>query len=645
MVPSLGNLALWLSLFFAVLQFTISHKKISHFSSNLNRIAVNGLLLCSLISFFSLMYSYVASDFSVMNVFQNSHTTKPLIYKVAAVWGNHEGSMLLWMLVLTIFNYFIFKLYNQTNSTFISKALETQAFIMIGFLLFTLFTSNPFERIVPAQPNGLGFNPILQDPALAIHPPLLYIGYVGFSAAFSFSIATMSLENNEKIPWYIYMKPFVIVAWIFLSIGIAFGALWAYYELGWGGWWFWDPVENASFMPWLLGTALMHSLITVEKRKSLQTWVLLLAILAFLLSVVGTFLVRSGILTSVHTFALDPPRGIYILIFISLLGGYSLILFGFKSKKYLDNNYSSFFSKEGAILVNNVIMVIVCASVFLGTIYPLIVEAFSSNKISVGEPYYNSIVIPIMIPAILVMGIGPVLSWGKENISKTFEKAVPSILLTTIITVIFFLIYQSYSILGIVGIVLAFWLISNNLVILVRTIAIKNNILNFVQDTIPNYSNGMIMAHLGVGLLILGITGSSVWQEEKITRMKINGETQIHAYNIIFEEINEITGPNYVSLQGNFLVHDKEKNIITKLKPENRYYPVTNNFTTEASIHTNLLRDLYIVLGEGNINDGWVVRIYYNPLVVWIWIGALTIFIGGIVSMSNNLKVVKRLSQ
>ena len=630
MVPSLGNFALWLSLCFAILQFIISHKRISHFRSKLNSVAVNGLLLCVLISFFSLMYSYIVSDFSVMNVFQNSHTTKPLMYKVSAVWGNHEGSMLLWMLVLTIFNYFIFKLYNQTNSIFISKALETQAFIIIGFLLFTLLTSNPFERILPAQPNGLGFNPILQDPALAIHPPLLYIGYVGFSAAFSLSIATLSLRNNEKIPWYIYMKPFVIASWTFLTIGIAFGSVWAYYELGWGGWWFWDPVENASFMPWLLGTALLHSLIIVEKKKSLQSWVLLLSILAFLLSVVGTFLVRSGILTSVHTFALDPSRGIYILAFTALLGGYSLILFGLKSKKYIKNNYFSFFSKEGSILVNNILMVIVCATVFLGTIYPLLIEAFTNNKISVGEPYYNSTVVPIMIPAILIMGIGPMLSWGREDKSKIFKKIFPSILLTIIITVFIFLFYQSYNLIGIVGIILAFWIISNNFIILFQKI--------------PNRSSGMIIAHLGIGLLILGITGSSVWQEEKIARMKINNEIKIKKYNIIFKEINEIRGPNYVALKGNFLVYDEKKTIITKLKPENRFYPITNNFTTEASIHTNLLRDLYIVLGEGNINDGWVVRIYYNPLVIWIWIGALTIFLGGIVSMTSNLEKLRRLS-
>ena len=630
MAPYLGNFALWLSLCFAVFQFINSSIKNNNSILQFNKIAVNGLLFCSLVSFFSLMYSHVVSDFSLINVFQNSHTTKPLLYKISGVWGNHEGSMLLWILVLTIFNFFIFKLYNQTNSKFVSKVLETQALITVGFVLFTILTSNPFERMDVVHTNGLGFNPILQDPALAIHPPLLYIGYVGFSAAFSMSIATLSLGNNEKILWYSYMKPFVVAAWTFLTIGIALGSVWAYYELGWGGWWFWDPVENASFMPWLLGTALLHSLITVEKKKSLQSWVLLLSILAFLLSVVGTFLVRSGILTSIHTFALDPSRGIYILAFTAILGGYSLILFGLKSKKHFNNSYFSFFSKEGSILVNNILMVVVCASVFLGTIYPLLVEAFTNNKISVGEPYYNTTVVPIMIPAILVMGIGPMLSWGREDKSKIFKKIFPSILLTAIITIFIFLFYQTYSFIGIVGILLAFWIISNSVIILFRK---KENL-----------SNGMIIAHLGIGLLILGITGSSVWQEEKITQMKIGNETNIQEYNIILKEINEIKGPNYLALQGNFFVYDKNKNIIAKLKPENRFYPIRNNFTTEASIHTNLLRDLYIVLGQGNLNDGWVVRIYYNPLVIWIWIGALTIFLGGIVSMNSNLKKLQRLS-
>ena len=627
MLPTLGNFALWLSLFFSIFQFFSSRK-----SKKLKfiNIGVNGLITSSLVSFFLLMYLHITSDFSVLNVFQNSHTTKPLIYKISGVWGNHEGSMLLWILVLTIFNYFIFKLYNKKNFIFISKTLEIQAFIIMGFVLFTILTSNPFERMIPAQENGLGFNPILQDPALAIHPPLLYIGYVGFSAAFSISVATLKLNNNEKIYWHNYLKPFVLASWTFLTIGIALGSLWAYYELGWGGWWFWDPVENASLMPWLLGTALLHSLIIVEKRKSLQTWVLLLSILSFLLSVLGTFLVRSGILTSVHTFALDPSRGIYILIFTAILGGYSLTLFGFRSKKYIDNNYFTFISKEGSILVNNIIMTVVCATVFLGTVYPLLVEAFTQNKISVGEPYFNSTVIPIIIPAILVMGVGPLLAWGKDDMLKIFKKIVPSILLTTIMTVLIFFIYQSYSFVGVVGIALSFWIISNNLIIIVKKF--------------KNYSMGMVVAHIGIGLLILGITGSSVWQEENITRMKVNDVTKIKKFNIILKKIEETDGPNYVALRGYFNVYDEKKNIIARLKPENRFYLITNSFTTEASIHSNLIRDLYIVLGEGNLNRGWIVRIYYNPLVAWIWIGALTIFLGGVISISNNLKKIKNLS-
>jgi len=624
MAPSLGNLALWLSLIFSALQIYNSRKK-----NNLRLISISvvGLLISSLFSFFLLMYLHVTSDFSVLNVFQNSHTTKPLFYKITAVWGNHEGSMLLWILVLTIFNYLIFKFFNKKNYIFISKTLEIQAFITIGFIIFTIFTSNPFERIIPNQSDGLGFNPILQDPALAIHPPLLYIGYVGFSAAFSISVATLIL-GAQNFPWHYYMKPFVLAAWTFLSIGIALGSLWAYYELGWGGWWFWDPVENASFMPWLLGTALLHSLIIVEKKQSLKSWVLLLSILTFLLSVIGTFLVRSGILTSVHTFALDPSRGIYILAFTALLGSYSLILFGSKSKLFSNNNYFKFFSKEGAILINNILMIIVCATVFLGTIYPLLIEALTGDKISVGEPYFNSTVVPIMLPALLVMGVGPILSWGNENKIETFKKIIPAIFLTVLTTVIIFSIYQIYSPVGILGISIAFWIIFNNLILFYR----KKS----------NYLIGMIVAHLGIGFLILGVTGSSVWQTEKIVKMQINNETKINKYNIVLNKINEVKGTNYLALQGNFLVHDKNQNIITKLKPENRFYPVTGVFTSEASIHTNLFRDLYIVLGEGNVKEGWIVRIYHNPLVIWIWIGAFTIFLGGLLSINKNLRKLRR---
>ena len=626
MLASLGNLSLWLSLIFSISQFIISKKNNKLFLLNFN---VLGLLFASLLSFFLLIYLHIVSDFTVSNVFENSHTTKPLIYKIAGVWGNHEGSMLMWILVLVIFNYFIFKLLNKKNSSFIAKSLEVQAIIIFGFILFTIFTSNPFEKIIPPQADGLGFNPILQDPALAIHPPLLYIGYVGFSAAFSMSIAALTLNSNEKILWYYYMKPFVLAAWTFLTIGIALGSLWAYYELGWGGWWFWDPVENASFMPWLIGTALLHSLIIVEKRKSLKNWVLLLSILAFLLSVVGTFLVRSGILTSVHTFALDPTRGLYILIFTAFLGAYSLILFAKNSKKFEEDRYFKFFSKEGSILLNNVIMLVVCFTVLLGTIYPLIIEALTNNKISVGEPYYNSTVIPIVIPGILIMGIGPILSWGSEKKLNLLKKIFPNILITGTLTLIIFTIYKSYSIIALAGIILAFWIIANNLSLLIK----KNK----------GVSTGMLVSHLGIGLLILGITGSSVWQKEKILNMNIKNEFKIEKYNVIFENVEELKGKNYIALRGNFSVFDHKNLFITKLKPENRYYPITNNFTTEASIHSNLARDLYIVLGEGNEKDGWTIRMYYNPLVAWIWIGSFVIFVGGITSMNINLKKTKNI--
>tara|TARA_Y100000590_G_scaffold136438_1_gene156174 strand:- start:10414 stop:12303 length:1890 start_codon:yes stop_codon:yes gene_type:complete len=627
MIASLGIIFLWLSLILSFFQIFFSWKNSKNLNFKFTQLSINGLFFSSLASFLLLMYAYIISDFSLVNVYQNSHTTKPLIYKISATWGNHEGSMLLWILVLTTFNYFLSRIHNKNNSPLIYKALETQGLIILGFILFTILTSNPFEKMDSLVKNGLGFNPILQDPALAIHPPLLYIGYVGFSAVFSIGVAALRQNDYVEISWHNYMKPFVMIAWSFLTIGIAFGSIWAYYELGWGGWWFWDPVENASLMPWLLGTALLHSLISLEKTKSLESWVLLLSILTFLLSVLGTFLVRSGVLTSVHVFALDPSRGIYILTLTFLLGIYSLILFSIKSKKNLDNNYFYFFSKENSILINNILMIVVCGSVFLGTIYPLLIEALTNKKISVGEPYFNSTAVLIMIPAFIVMGIVPLLSWGKKNKFEIIKKIYPSILLTLMCTIIIFSLYKSYSFIGIVGISLSFWIIFNNVIILLKKI--------------KAHSKSMIISHIGIGVLILGITGSSVWQEEKVVNMKIKEESKINNYYIIFDDISEIIGPNYLAIKGNFVVYNKEKKIVTKLKPEKRFYPISNSFTTEASIHSNLLRDLYMVLGDGNINDGWVVRIYYNPLVIWIWIGALTIFVGGVISATNYLKKAK----
>ena len=622
MINIVGNTSLYLTLLFATFQTFGLFKTEKNFIKRY-KFFVFGSLIFSFIAFFSLMYGYFVSDFTILNVFKNSHSSKPLIYKVAATWGNHEGSMLLWILVLSIFNFLIFKLCNKQNLNYIYKTLQIQGFIIFGFMLFTILTSNPFQKVESFQSEGLGFNPILQDPALAIHPPFLYIGYVGFSAAFSLAIATLISQTKiANVPWHQYIKIFVMIAWTFLTIGIALGSIWAYYELGWGGWWFWDPVENASFMPWLLGTALIHSLMIVEKTKSLQIWVLLLSILTFLLSVVGTFLVRSGILTSVHTFALDPSRGIYILTFMAILGGYAFILFFKKSKYFFSEKYFVFLSKEGSILFNNFLMVVVCATVFLGTIYPLIIEAISDNKISVGEPYFNKTIIPITIPAILLMGIAPIFSWKKDTLKRIIRISSPKIIAAVILTLSFLYFYKFINFMGIIGIFLAFWIISNNF-------------LNLIFKA-KGYAKETVLAHFGVGLLILGIAGSSVWQEEKVARMNVKDKMTIKNYTIIFNEINEIKGQNYVAIQGNFLVNNK-KNKITNLKPEKRLYPVTNIVTTEAAIHTSLARDLYIVLGDGNSSDGWVIRFYINPLVVWIWIGVMFMFVGGLFSIKKNL--------
>jgi len=635
MVPYLGYFALWIALISVIMQFIISFKKDSNKIINYHNLSALTLVFGTVFSFLALTYSYIISDFSVLNVFQNSHTTKPLLYKIAGVWGNHEGSMLLWIVVLSIINYFIYKFYNNENVELISKTLRIQSVIIFGFLIFVIATSNPFERIPFTNGDGLGFNPILQDPALAIHPPLLYFGYVGFSATFSISVAIM-LMQNINLASFRYIKIFAISSWIFLTIGIAIGSIWAYYELGWGGWWFWDPVENAALMPWILGTALLHSTINVEKRQTLQTWVLILSILTFLLSVIGTFLVRSGILTSVHTFALDPARGIYILSFVAILGVYSLTLFSLKAKHFRNTNYFSLFNKEGSIFINNLFMIIVCVSIFFGTTYPLFVEIFSNKRISIGEPYYNSTAIPIFMPAIIIMGIVPLLSWGKLNLKKVAKETLASLILTILSAVFFIYFFYSFNIIGFVGIILSFWIISNLLINFLFNLKIKDNSkLNFIKNF-----NAMKIAHFGVALLILGITASSIWQEENIIRMKINDTTTINNYKIVLKEINEFKGPNYLGIEGNFYVFNKNKHLITNLKPQNRIYLATSNTTSEVSIHTNLIRDLYIVLGDNDLNNGWVVRIYYNPLVIWIWIGVGIISLGGIIALINNFKIL-----
>ena len=636
MIANLGYSFLWLCLFSNLFQLFFTFKNKYKNTTFLLRIASIGILLSCAISFFCLMYLHLISDFSVKNVFENSHTTKPLLYKISGVWGNHEGSMLLWILILALFNYFIFKTFDKKNVEFIYKSLQTQSLITIGFLIFIIFTSNPFLTLEIIPNNGLGFNPILQDPALAIHPPMLYIGYVGLSAVFSMSIGVLRTSKPNEIPWHNYFKPFVISAWSFLTAGIAVGSIWAYYELGWGGFWFWDPVENASLMPWLITTALMHSLISVENKKILKLWVLFLSILAFLLSISGTFLVRSGILTSVHTFALDPTRGIYILIFFAFLGTYSLSIFANKANKFLDEERINLLSKESSILINNLIMILVCLTILFGTIYPLFVEIFSSNKISVGEPYFNSTVIPMIIPAALIMGFGPILNWGRFDKLKFYKQTIWSFFITLLMSLIFIINYKNFY--GFIGLIMGTWIIVNVGITFIFN-AKKN--FNKIGLKIFKYINSVFISHLGFGILVIAITCSSVWKEEKILRMKIEDQTIFNNQKIIFKDINQIVGPNYIGFQGEFYLFNNKDKLIHILKPEKRLYVASNNTSSEVSIHSNIFRDIYIVLGDKNSKNSWVINLYFNPLVIWIWIGAFVIFLGGLIALFKSLTKLK----
>jgi len=618
MAPYLGNLSLWLSLFFAISQFFVSKK---NKKSKFITISVIGLLISSLISFFLLMYSHVVSDFSVLNVFQNSHTTKPLLYKVSGTWGNHEGSMLLWILVLTIFNYFIFKLYNEKNSIFISKTLETQAFITTGFILFTVLTSNPFEIISPTQADGLGFNPILQDPALAIHPPLLYIGYVGFSAAFSISIATLTLENNEKISWHSYMKPFVVAAWTFLTIGIAFGALWAYYELGWGGWWFWDPVENASFMPWLLGSALIHSLAATEKRGVFKAWTVLLAVFAFSLSLLGTFLVRSGVLTSVHAFASDPERGLFILIFLIIVVGGSLTLYAWRAPGIRSVPGFNPVSRESALLINNVLLVTTTATVLLGTLYPLFIDALGLGKISVGPPYFNTIFIPLTVPLVIAMGFGALCRWKKDTFARLRTDLGILLLASLIAGGIWPLAMNHYSFAAASAGTLGCWAIFTA----VRGLWIRatpgRRWRGLVQT--PRAYWGMTLAHSGIGIFVIGVAFTTIYSMEKDLSMAPGDRISVGLYEYQFDGVQNLSGPNYVAQTGTVIV-SRDGRVMARLSPQRRRYLVQQMPMTEAGIQAGFWGDFYVSLGERLDDSGrWAVRIHYKAFIRWIWLGAL----------------------
>jgi cytochrome c-type biogenesis protein CcmF len=640
MVSEIGHFALILALLVAMLQATVpllgARRRDTEAMAFGTSAAITQFLLIAL-AFGCLTHAFVTSDFSVALVAANSHTLKPMLYKVAGVWGNHEGSMLLWVLILALFGAAVASAGANLPETLKANTLAVQGMISLGFLAFIIFTSNPFARLDPAPLDGNGLNPILQDPGLAFHPPFLYLGYVGFSIAFSFSAAAL-IEGKVDACWARWVRPWVLAAWCFLTIGITLGSAWAYYTLGWGGWWFWDPVENASFMPWLSGTALLHSALVVERRNALASWTILLGILTFTLSLIGTFLVRSGVLTSVHAFATDPTRGIFILLLIVAATGGSLILYAIRMPGLKQGSQFSIVSRESSLTLNNVILTVACATVFLGTFYPLVVDLIGRDKISVGPPYYNLTFVPIMIPLLLAMAVGPMLKWKRDSLPEALAKLKPAAVAAAVVFVGVLIWSFGKNALSAFAFALAAWLVVGSLINLALRLKIGTvpfaTSLNLAR-TMPRAFFGLVLAHGGMGLTVMGIAGMSTWATETIQIVKPGSTISLSGYDVKLASVTNVPGPNYEAERGRFEVTRNGRRV-TELTSERRYYPVREQQTSVAGIRTNLLSNIYVVLGDPNGEAGWAVRLYYHPLVPWIWLGALTMALGGFVSLSDR---------
>ena len=578
--------------------------------------------LLTLLSFFSLMYAYVVSDFSNYNVFQNSHSNKPLIYKISGTWGNHEGSMLLWLCILSIFSFF-FSFTKNIEEDFQKLTLIIQAFLHILFGLFIVFTSNPFLVNSILVNEGLGLNPILQDPGLAVHPPILYAGYVGYSIVFSIAIA--GLFQNTDDEWLYVAKKWSLISWTFLTGGIALGSYWAYYELGWGGWWFWDPVENISLMPWIAGLALVHSLMMVRGEQAIKKWIVFLSILCFSLSVFGTFLVRSGILTSVHSFAADASRGIFILLIFFIVTGFGFLVFLLKEPKKSNALNLLFINKVSALVINNILMIIATLTILLGTIYPIIIEVLYNKRISVGGPYFNSTVIPIMIPGFLLMSIAPILSWQTNKINNSKKYVLAFIILSVLVILqSYFLDFNTW---GFVGLLLGFWIILASIIAIFSSYKIKINI-KFFKIINPH------VAHIGVGIAIIGITCSSVFQNELDFNLNEGDKFNVNGKTVLFEKIETTNEINFQSLRGKFLF-DIEKNQSKEIEAGKNYYPVSKMITSEAGILHQWNKDIYFILGDQKNNE-WFVKVLINPFVSFIWLGVIIMMYSGLIAVSRR---------
>ncbi len=595
------------------------------------------LLGCVALSYAVLTAAYVGSDFSVENAFQNSHSTQPLLYKFTSVWGNHEGSMLLWLLILCLFSGFVVVFGRALPKTLRTLALVTQGWIATAFVAFILFTSNPFRRLLPPPPDGRDLNPILQDIGLAVHPPMLYLGYVGFSVAFSFAMAAL-IEGKIDAAWARFVRPWVLTAWIFLTLGIAMGSYWAYYELGWGGWWFWDPVENASLMPWLVGTALLHSVVVMEKREALKVWTILLAILAFSLSLLGTFLVRSGVLTSVHSFASDPSRGVFILSILAFFIGGALTLFAARASTLKQGGLFAPISREGALILNNLLLSAAAATVLVGTLYPLALETLNGAKISVGPPFFNLSVGLLALPLCMAVPFGPFLAWKRgdllgaaQRLMLAFGLAVAGVLAT-------YAFAYGGAVFAPLGIGLGLFLIFGALAELAERSALFKQSLSIAfarAKGLPLAAYGTALAHAGMGVLIIGITAESAWNSERIVAVKPGETVSVRGYDLTLDGMFQQNGPNYQDVIARFTLRQGGVTLGT-MEPKKRVYTVRNMPTTEAALRSFGFSQLYLSLGDVGADGSLAVRLYHKPLVLLIWIGSLIMAFGGAVSLADR---------
>ena len=643
MIPEIGHFALILALAFACVQGVLPILgarvgSIMWMRSGQVTAIVQAVLV--IIGFGALMRSFVVSDFTVVNVIENSNSLKPMLFKIAGTWGSHEGSLLLWILILTLFGAGVAKFGRNIPLALKARTLSVQAWITIGFLSFLLLTSNPFARVAVPPLDGNDLNPLLQDIGLAIHPPLLYIGYVGFSIVFSFAVAAL-IEGRVDPAWARIVRPWTLAAWLSLTAGITLGSWWAYYELGWGGWWFWDPVENVSFMPWLLGTALLHSAVVTEKRDTFKSWTILLAILTFSLSLLGTFIVRSGLLTSVHAFAVDPERGIYILGLLGVSIGGSLTLFAARANAMEPGGLFATVSRETGLMLNNLLLATATATVLFGTLYPLFLEMISGEKISVGPPFFNASFIPIMLPLVIIMGVGPFLSWKRADLPAVLARLKWIALLTFFVAVAVWYFQTKGPALAVLSIAAAVWLLLATLMQWADQIKLFRAPFSTSMRrarNLPRASYGMTLAHLGLAICIFGFVGSSAWKEDVIVFAEPGTDISIAGFDLRFVGTEKVQGPNYIADRATLIVA-KSGEYVTTLFPERRYYPVAGSQTTESAIRQTIAGDLYASIAapaSENAKGKWTLRVLYEPLVNFIWFGAFIIVLGGLCSLSDR---------